>query len=201
VATGHVVILNGTSSSGKTTLAHRLHDLADELWLVTGQDDFTKSLLPHYVQFGEAGTAERPEGFLFARDLNGSVHVEVGPRGRRVLAGYRRAVAALAHSGTNVVVAEAKFDPSGWNDWSEALNGLRPLWVGVRCSLQECERRETERGDRVQGLAAGHYQLVHLGATYDMEVDLTDSLVDEAARQILAALAISRSHKTGLPSA
>ena len=113
MATGHVVILNGTSSSGKTTLAHRLHDLADELWLVTGQDDFTKSLLPHYVQSGEAGTAERPEGFLFARDLTGSVHVEVGPTGRRVLAGYRRAVAALAHSGTNVVVAEAKFDPSG----------------------------------------------------------------------------------------
>jgi chloramphenicol 3-O phosphotransferase len=201
VATGHVVVLNGTSSSGKTTLAHRLHDLADELWVVIGQDDFTKSLLPHYVRTGEAGTAARPEGFLFARDPDGRVHVEIGPTGRRVLAGYRRAVAALARSGTNVVVAEAKFDPSGWEVWSEALNDLRSLWVGVRCSLEECERRENERGDRVKGLAAGHYELVHLGTTYGMKVDLTNSQVDEAARQILATLAISRTNDTGLPPA
>ena len=56
MTTGHVVILNGTSSSGKTTLAHRLHDLADELWVVIDQDDFTKSLFPHFVQTDRADT-------------------------------------------------------------------------------------------------------------------------------------------------
>ena len=138
---------------------------------------------------------------MFARDPDGSVHVEIGPTGRRVLAGYRRAIAALAQSGINVVVAEAQADPFGWDDWSDALKDLRPLWVGVRCSLEECERREMERGDRIRGLAAGHYELVHLGATYDMEVDLTSSQLDDAARQILATFAISRINDTGLSPA
>jgi chloramphenicol 3-O phosphotransferase len=119
--------------------------------------------------------------------------------GRWVLAGYRRAVAALAHSGSNGIVAEAKFDPSGWDDWSEALDGLQPVWVGVRCSLEECERRENDRGDRLRGLAAGHYELVHRGATYDMEVDLTDSRVDEGARLILTTLPIARPSDTSPP--
>lgn len=185
---GQIVILNGTSSSGKTTLANRIHDLADDLWVVTGQDDFTRSLQPNYVDAGDIGTGECPEGFFFARNPDGSVHVETGPKGRQVLAGYRRATAALARSGNNVVVAEAKFDPYGLDDWTDALQGLRALWVAVRCSLEECQRREVERGDRVQGLAAGHYDRVHRSAVYDMEVDLTNSRIDGAARRILGAV-------------
>jgi chloramphenicol 3-O phosphotransferase len=184
---GHVVILNGTSSVGKTTLAGRVHDLADEPWVDLDQDGFTKSLLPNWVRKGEVGMNDDFEGFSFLRAPDGSVHVEAGSLGQQVLAGYRRAVAALARSGLNVVVAESKFDPTGWEDWAEALQGLRPLWVSVHCSLQECQRRERERADRVQGLAAGHYDLVHSGAIYELEVDLTDSQLDEAALEILSA--------------
>jgi chloramphenicol 3-O phosphotransferase len=191
VTSGQIVILNGTSSSGKTTLANRVHDLADDHWVVTDQDDFTRSLQPIYVDVGDTGTVERPEGFFFARDANGSVHVETGPTGRRVLAGYRRATVALARSGNNVVVAEAKFDRFGLDDWIDALQGLRALWVAVRCSLEECQRRELERGDRIRGLAAGHYDRVHESVVYDVEVDLTNSQVDVAALQILGALEVS----------
>ncbi len=68
---GHIVILNGTSSSGKTTLAHRIHELADEVWVVLGQDEFTSSLLPNYVATGEVGEGEGYEGFFFARAPDG----------------------------------------------------------------------------------------------------------------------------------
>lgn len=105
-----------------------------------------------------------------------------------VLSGYRRAVAEMARAGNDVVVAECKFDSAGWEDWSEALRGLDPLWVGVRCSLEECVRREVERKDRLHGLAAGHFDIAHLGATYALEVDLTDGRIDKVATQILRAV-------------
>ncbi len=120
-----------------------------------------------------------------SRRQHGSVHVVAGPLGRRLLTGYRRAAAALVRSGNNVVVAECKFDPDGWDDWKEALKGLAPVWVAVRCSLEECERRERHRGDRLIGLADGHFERAHFGAKYDLEVDLTDSQIDEATGSIL----------------
>jgi len=79
------VILNGTSSSGKDTLARRIHEMADDPWIVTGQDDFSKNLLPDYVQTGEAGTVRSVQGFFFAREPNGSTHVEIGPIGRQLM--------------------------------------------------------------------------------------------------------------------
>ena len=117
------------------------------------------------MDFCDIGTVERPEGFFFARDPDGSVHVETGPTARQVLAGYRRATAVSARIGQQGCRGRAKFYPSGLDDWIDVLR-VCVLWVAVRRS---------------------HYDPVHQSAVYDVEVDLTNSQVDEAARHILGA--------------
>ena len=187
---GRVVVLNGTASAGKTTLARAIQRLATDLWVVVGQDDFAQNLTPRWVKVdGGLDGGRGEEGFHFVRDSLGNLHVEAGEVGRRLLRSYRYAAAACARAGNDVVVDECKFDADGWDEWQQALTGVDAMWVRVECDLEVCALREARRPDRGKliGLARGQYERVHANATYDLAVDLTDDDVEAAAAVVLAA--------------
>src|SRR5436305_13758275 len=106
---GRVIVLNGTASSGKTTLARAVQMLAQTPWISMAQDDFAQCLVPRWVKLAEEGE-ERGAGFTFVRQTDGAMRVEVGSVGARLLRGYRLAVGAVARAGNDVVVDEAAFD-------------------------------------------------------------------------------------------
>lgn len=189
---GRVVVLNGTASAGKSTLARTIQQTAPGMWVLFSQDDFAQSLLPRWVKVdGAYDGGHGTEGFHFVRDGFGLLHVEAGEVGRRLLRGYRFAAAACAKVGNDVVVDECMFDASGWDEWREALVGVEVTWVRVECDLDVCEQREALRTDRRQliGLARGQYDPAHADVRYDLTVDLTHGDVEGAARFVLAALA------------
>ena len=143
-APGRVVLLNGTASVGKTSIAAAIQMAASTMWVVVAQDDFARNLIPRFVGLTEgAGMPVTPSaGFTFVRVGDGTMTVDVGPVGRRLLRGYRQAVAAVARAGNDVLVDEAKFDDDGLAEWQEALDGLDVTWVRVDCDLTICEARE-----------------------------------------------------------
>lgn len=191
VVAGRVIVLNGTASAGKTSLAHAIQQAATDLWVIVSQDDFAQNLVPRWVAVeGAFEAAQGGDGFHFVRDENGHLHVEVGAIGRRMLRGYRFAVAAIAHAGNDVIVDECTFDPDGVDDWNTALAGLRSWNVRVECDLDVCEQRERARPDRaqLQGLARGQYERTHAGVSYDLTVDLTNGDLDRAAATVLSAV-------------
>ena len=114
---GHVVVLNGTASAGKTTLAAAVKRLGGDSWTIVAQDDFAQALVPDAIAFVSGGP-----GFNFVRTDDGSMHVEAGTLGQQVLAEYRRATAAAARSGSDVVVDECMFDSNGWAVWQAVLD-------------------------------------------------------------------------------
>jgi chloramphenicol 3-O phosphotransferase len=54
----------------------------------------------------------------------------------------------------------------------------------VRCPLEELNRREKERGDRMVGAAAMQFELVHQHGDYDLECDSGSASPRECAEQI-----------------
>ena len=66
------------------------------------------------------------------------------------------------------------------------------LFVGVRCPLEELERRERGR-NRDQGLARRQFDIVHAHKVYDVEVDTFTHSPIECALQIKEALLDNRS--------
>ena len=64
--------------------------------------------------------------------------------------------------------------------------------IGVHCSLDELQRREAARGDRIIGQAEGQIDLVHEGMTYDIEVETTvlpsSVVADQIVREMAANL-------------
>ena len=117
---GSIILLNGTSSAGKTTLGQALQDQANGLWLLAGLDHYLAMLGKAYLgaHWGEIlGDPVRP----------GAVDDEL------VQAMYV-AAAATADSGVNVVVDHVLVS-GDWRRRACDVFATRRAWlIGVRCT-------------------------------------------------------------------
>jgi chloramphenicol 3-O phosphotransferase len=188
VTSGRIVVLNGTSSSGKSTLASALQAALPDPALVIGLDTFVFALPGRYL--------DQPlwsEVFRYVRDggaTDGPFRIETGPLGHALISGMHRSVAALAGAGLDVIVDHVILEPAWVEECRRLWAGLEWRLVAVRCPLAVVEQRERDRRDRTLGQAAAQYAVVHAhGATYDVEVDTSVLSPDVAAARIVAALA------------
>jgi chloramphenicol 3-O phosphotransferase len=184
---GRVMILNGTSSAGKTTLAKLLQRMLaarGEPWLVIALDDFMARAPADWFRIGDHIGSHAEDGIVFEM-VDGAIERRVGSWGRTVLAGYRAAVAGLARAGVNVIVDEVLLTADDWEGWQAELADVDVTWVAVEATLDVVVRREQDRGDRVIGMAAAQFDVVHSFATYDVRVDTGMLTPDEAAVAII----------------
>lgn len=186
-----MVVLNGTSSAGKSTLAGvfvQRRAALGECWILVGIDDANAKLPWQWFDSGTAGGGGvhgpfAAEGLRFVPGHGGLV-VSVGPLGGRLYAAYRRGVAAWANCGFDVIVDEVCFDQASARDWEAALAGLDVTWVAVRTSPEVAEARERARGDRIPGLARGISAVVHEHVRYDLELDADEADPAELAGRL-----------------
>lgn len=179
---GEVIILNGPSSAGKTTLAKAIQKYSRDIWLHVAMDSFI-AMLPDGSEFDREWfpvTDVAIDGGTFPRISN-------GPRGEALLARMRELVAGLSESGFNALVDEVA-DAATIADYRRRL-GAACFVVKVDAPLPELERRERERGDRMIGLAREQSARIHKGITYDLEVDTQADTPDALARRVLSAVA------------
>ncbi|MFF0264522.1 chloramphenicol phosphotransferase CPT family protein [Kribbella sp. NPDC004536] len=162
---GRVILLNGTSSSGKSTIAGELMKSLDGVWYDLKIDHFHRA---------RARREWTDETFL--------------PVFQRTVLGFHRAVAGMASAGNDVIVDHILGERWRLDDCLTVLDGLPVLFVGVQCSLPELERRERDRGNRTIGLAAVQFPLVHAHGVYDVEVDSEELSPAECAAAIDARL-------------
>jgi chloramphenicol 3-O-phosphotransferase len=101
---------------------------------------------------------------------NGSLQLELGSDGRRVLSAFHRSVAAVVNSGVNVVCEAIVYDEADWDDWSDALQRISCGWVRLSASLAALDQREQERAGAAQGLGRGMAARRAVGR-YDVEAD------------------------------
>ena len=170
-----VIVLNGGSSSGKSGIARCLQAVLPDPWLAVGVDTLIQAM-PPAMQASDAGIG-------FAADGG----VSVGPAFRALEGAWMVGVAAMARSGARVIVDDAFLGGAvSQQRWRRALRGLAVLWVAVKCDSAVAAGRELARGDRIGGMAESQAELVHLGVTYDLEVDTTHAEALACARTIAA---------------
>ena len=188
---GRVVVLNGSSSAGKSSLARALQRRwagRGEPWVIFGWDDFVPRLSDRWHGTPDHHGDLAHEGVAYRAIDEQTAVLDVGPLGQRMLSAYHRAVAAIATAGVHVLVDEVLMTAGEWSDWQVALDGLDVRWVAVRCDLEVVAAREEARGDRLPGLARGTGLIVHRHAVYDVEVDTTSLSTEDAAEHVDAAL-------------
>jgi chloramphenicol 3-O phosphotransferase len=171
-----VIVLNGGSSSGKSSLAASLQARLDGTWLTLGIDDLIRALSHGPGDSGAAGS--------LAFTSNGSV--VVGDKFRAAELAWYDGLSAIAQAGTGVIVDEVFL--GGGESQARlrlALDGLSVIWVGVRCDLEVAEARELRRSDRRIGMARDQGERVHLDVRYDLLVDTSSAAPGECAETII----------------
>jgi chloramphenicol 3-O phosphotransferase len=195
VTPGRVVVLDGTSSSGKTTLARNLQArlvAAAELWIVTGVDDYFAKLPRAWYAIGGHRGPHADEGFVFDTDVPGGFEMRMGPAVCTMLRAYRESIGAMARAGINVIVDDVQLRDVEWEMWQHAVEGLDVTWVQVRIDLDILVAREEARADRVLGMARWQYDQVHRNPTYDVTIDTGVLDPDAAADALVSFLGTRR---------
>jgi chloramphenicol 3-O phosphotransferase len=174
---GTIVMLNGTTSSGKSSILSRLQAMLDGPFLDAGIDKFIWML---------------PERYLNQRELWDTVlgHAAyAGPLGRRLFSGMHHAIAALSRAGNHVLADHVLVEPEWVRECASLFYDLPAYLVGVRCSLHVAEQRERDRADRTLGQARKQFELAHAHAAYDLEIDTSLATPEACAQQICEYLA------------
>ncbi|SDU65302.1 chloramphenicol phosphotransferase CPT [Jiangella alkaliphila] len=173
-----VIVLNGGSSSGKSGIVRCLQAVLPDPWLAVGVDVLVDAMPPALRTPGDGIT------------FGSGAEIGVGPAFRELQGAWITGVAAMARAGARIVVDDVFLGGAdSQQEWRVRLDGLRVLWVGVRCDAAVAADRELARGDRVAGMAATQAELVHRGVAYDLEVDTTHTEAMACARVIAARAA------------
>ncbi len=144
-------------------------------WLLLGVDDLIRAMSDKGIE----------DGSLLHIGETGQV--EIGPGWRDLEASWYIGIAAIAASGTGVIVDEVFLDGVRSQErLRTALAGLGVLWIGVKCDREVARAREALRPDRVAGMAESQAIVVHEGVVYDLTVDTTHGSSESCAARILA---------------
>ncbi|MGE3537879.1 MAG: AAA family ATPase [Candidatus Tectimicrobiota bacterium] len=160
---GQLILLNGASSAGKSTLARLLlQQLPEPCW--------------HW-------------SFDHLRASNALPMARMRPAG---VDGFHRCLPALATAGNNLIV-EHTIEQEQWLANLLQLLALSDVFfVGVHCPLPELERRERQRGERRLGEPRRGFHAVHRFTEDDLALTATQPPEGNVARLIMAWQARSR---------
>ncbi len=158
---GRIIMLNGTSSSGKTTLARALRPKLPASFCYYASDQLADA---GFRPLDPAARAAGRETFFDA---------------------FHRSIPAMAAAGLDLLVEHIVEEPSWADDLAALLAGFDVFWVGVHAPAEVITDREVARGNCVIGEAAYHLK-THGFCRYDLEVDTTHPLEDITSRIVTA---------------
>lgn len=154
---GKVILISGTSSSGKSTLAKGLQKRI--------ADPFLHMQLDSYIEM----LPRTDDWEMF----------------ERMLRGFNRSITVMVEEGNNLIVDHVLIDNAWLKQCLELLRERYILFVGLDCPLDELERRERERDARRQGFARQQFENIHKGKIYDLELDTSVLNAEECVEQVI----------------
>lgn len=207
---GQIVIINGTSGSGKSTTAELFQQRADDYWLLYGIDHFLSGTQPakygHHGPYAQAGIEAVPAD---PARPDGPLRWQVGEKGMRGFATLHEWIAAASRQGCNIVFDHLLMTQTPvLADCAWRLAGLPALLVTLKPPFEVLERRVAERQmdkklpiellgedaarkiiDRLTRLRPWFYESVYANDVWDLEVDTSVHGPAEVCAMIEARLA------------
>lgn len=157
-----IILLNGSSSAGKSTLAKALQALIEdkrkESYEIVSIDDFLKMATDEVV-------------------YEDDVYEISGPFCEKVM--------EVFGTGHGVIIDHVITSERILEQLKEAVSPYRLWMVRVTCPLEIIQKREQERKDRCPGSAEASYTYLYPKEGYDLTVDTHFMTITECANRIL----------------
>ena len=168
---GQIIIINGTSSSGKTSILHAFQNTQAEVYLECGIDTFIWMMPERY--------RERP----LWEDVLGQAN-KAGYAGHQLVKGMHQAIRSLSLAGINVIADHIMIEFEWARECARLLADLPAYIVGVHCPLDIVEAREASRKNRTLGQARLQNPIIHKFTQYDVVVETSRFDPEECTQQI-----------------
>ncbi len=186
---GTVIILNGPSGSGKSSIQREFQYLnMPNLWIKTGIDSLfdapMPTITPENMSFWQSPNPIRWVETSQDKDGNNVITLFVGEQGDKVAYAMNSAIAEYAKNGCNVIVDYIAYKQEWFDDLQNKLKGIKTYYVAVEIPLEILEQREAARGTSPKGHARSHYFTVYGNKKYDLTVNSATHSAKEIAQQI-----------------
>ena len=137
-----IILLNGCSSAGKSSISEKIMELSEEPWLNFSLSTFWNALSPKYKGFGEKSN----EGLRFILGRNKQDlpinEVEINPYGAKVLNSMPKVFKQLVDDGHNLIIEEVILEQKYLKNYKDSLENYQVCFVRVNCGLTTLENRE-----------------------------------------------------------
>ncbi|MHA3913904.1 chloramphenicol phosphotransferase CPT family protein [Halovulum sp. GXIMD14793] len=161
----HIIFLHGASSSGKSTIARALQArLSLPFWHISIDHLRDAGVLPSdRFKSGEFDWKAARTAFFD---------------------GFHTSLAAYAQAGNNLILEHILEDETWLDQLRDLFAPFDVYFAGVHCPVDILEAREKARSDRPVGSARKDFETIHIGKTYDLEVQALDG-VDHSVEAIM----------------
>ena len=187
-AYGRIIILNGGSSAGKTSLAKAFQDLMlPEIYLLQGIDMFWFSLPPKQLDLDRVD----PEFYTHTslmHDGKEEFRIVPGPQLDKLMLGRYKAMSVYLRQGFNIIADEVVWKRSWLEEAIRDLIDFDAYFVNVYCADSVGEAREKSRGDRHAGWNRCSARYASMDALYDLSLDTGAHCPEECAELLRSAL-------------
>lgn len=175
-----VIVLNGGSSSGKSSISRALQEMLPGLWLTFGVDTFIEAL---------PGRGDSPRAGI-TYEQGGTITLSAEYRAME--RSWYTGLSSMAAAGAQLILDEVMLSgAAGQQRLRAVFAGVSVVWVGVHCAPEVAASREAQRPDRTEGMARAQSLSVHDGVSYDFEVDTTNRSAGECAHDVAGWLALA----------
>jgi len=167
-----IILLNGASSSGKSTFARALQMALPHPYFNYSSDLLVDGgILPNV----DRKTPDTPKSWDVTRP--------------KFFQAFHRSIPAFASAGNRLVVEHVVEYEHWLLESVELLAEYSVLYVGVTCPLSEIEAREVRRGNRYLGEGRSHIEDgIHTWSGYDLTIDTHAQTTAENVALLLAVL-------------
>lgn len=156
---GKIILLNGASSSGKTTISHALRDVLSEPYHIVQLDAFLE-MLPN-----QSRPVTEDLAFQASIILNTTVKF-------------------LSDMGHNIIIDHVITSKQIFEAFAKIFKNYPVFMVKITCPIHEMLRREKARGDRVIGTSESSVPYIYPDEIYDIIIDTYVNSPEECAMNI-----------------
>ena len=161
---GHIICLNGVTSSGKTSIAKQIQDISEQNYYHISLDMFEQM----------ANIKFRMKAYY--NELNDCTTV------------MYETISSFAKLGKNIILDTVLLNipeyPNIYERLIETCAGITIFNIHVICPLDECKRRNISRGDRIVTLSEWHSERM-ADIPYFYTINTMDKNPAECAKDIL----------------
>jgi len=182
-----IIIINGTSSSGKSTISAKLQSQLGDGWLYFSMDGYLSML---GSKFGGLHPDNQevctPNDICYAKKhSNGTYEIITGDLCSKLYTTIPDVLALIAEKGFHIIVDSFIATMDEFISYKEKLDNYGLLFVYLYASEKIISQREEERGDRLKGSALHWLKTFECQSVCDLSFNTEEADINKISEDIM----------------